>query len=381
MMRLPPVTVRRVLTRRGSATMHVPVPRHQTRKVLMLTCALTAGSLMPRAQADPLDDIANQLDAFGGGGPMGFFPALGGVLAVINSASSFLSMIPGLGSLVSGIQSAMNVVNDIQIAFGPIMQTAKNVAQYVRGAAEGKRSIEKLFGANDLNDAATALNQLTALAGGKVFVSGQDMKQNAAQYTQDTVAQIDSEIRTAQASLDTTTDPRLRSVIQQRLSMLVSARRRANHTGAGVRAMQENQKIASRSTAIPGQQAQVAMQMMTAAASATTPTATGKVTVAAITEQTSAVTNGLANLSQQMTEQAGLQVATNDSLDVLVEETAKRAVRDNVVTTLRENEDQRRILDRWHQGQSDARVAASTIDNSVKADSVKDFKAADILFK
>lgn len=380
MMRLSPVRTR-VLTHRGSAALHVPVPRHQTRKVLMLTCALTAGSLMPHAQADPLDDIANQLDAFGGGGPMGFFPAIGGVLAVINSASSFLSMIPGLGGLVSGIQSAMNVINDIQIAFGPIMQTAKNVAQYVRGAAEGKRSIEKLFGANDLNDAATALNQLTALAGGKVFVSGQDMKQNAAQYAQDTIAQIDSEIRTAQTSLDATTDPALRSVIQQRLGMLVNARRRANHTGAGVRAMQENQKIAARSTAIPGQQAQVAMQMMTAAASATTPTATGKVTVAAITEQTSAVTNGLANLSQQMTEQAGLQVATNDSLDVLVEETARRNMQESLVNTMRDNEAERAMVDTWRQGQNDASVAASTIDNTLKADNVAGFKSADILFK
>ena len=308
-------------------------------------------------------------------------PAIDEAMMLINAATSFLSLIPGLGGFVSGLKEAMNVANDIKIAMGPIMQTSKNIAKYVRGASDGKKALERLFNANDMNDAATALNQLTALAGGMGMVSGSEFRADPEGATARTVTSINDKIREARDEYNATSDPAVKDLIQERLKRLVDARRRANHTGNNVRALQSTLKSSARAAAIPGQQAQVAQMTMSAAATATTATGTGKVTVAAITEQTSAVTNSLANVSQQLTEQAGLQVATNESLDILVEDTTTRSVQEATINRVREAEAQRAMTENWTQGQNDAIVAQTTIDGSLSANSVRDFNAADILFR
>lgn len=350
-------------------------------RTLLLTAALLSSTALPTAKADVLDDIAGTLEQFGSGGPMSFFPGLGGALSLISSASSFLGMIPGLSGLVNGLNSVMNLINDIQITFGPIMQTSRNIAQYVRGAAEGKRAIESLFNAGDLNDAATALNTLTHLAGGKTFVNGATLKNNLHAAAEASIQEVDQQIRTAEAALNQAEDETVRTAIRQRLKLLANVRRQINHTAGGVRALQNNQRISTRSTNIPGQQAQVSAQMMSAAAGATSPTATGKLTVAAVTEQTSAVTNSLANLSQQFTEMAGLQVATNDSLDVLVNDTTQRDIAVQMAAQIKDEREAAAIKANRAQGMTDAVVAGATIDQSLSANSVRDFDAARILFR
>lgn len=372
----------RILIRsRRSSTVMVPLPPGKTRRTLLITAALLTGAALPSAKADVLDDIAGTLEQFGSGGPMGYFPSLGGALSLISSASSFLAMIPGLGGLVSGLNSVMGLINDIQITFGPIMQTSKNIAQYVRGAAEGKRAIESLFNARDLNDAATALNNLTHLAGGKSFVNGAILKNDVQAATDASIQEVDQQIRAAEAALNQAEDETVRTAIRQRLKLLANVRRQINHTVGGVRALQNNQKISTRSTNIPGQQARVSAQMMSAAAGATSPTATGKLTVAAVTEQTSAVTNSLANLSQQFTEMAGLQVATNDSLDVLVSDATRRSIAEQMAAQIKDERGAAAIKADRAQGMTDATVAGTTIDKSLSAESVRDFDAARILFR
>ncbi|MFC6663624.1 hypothetical protein [Deinococcus multiflagellatus] len=313
---------------------------------------------------------------------MSFFPALSGSLALLNSASSFLSMIPGLGTLVSGLNSVMNLINDIQISFGPIMQTSKNIAQYVRMTAEGKKTIDSLLSARDLNDAAALLNNFTQLAGSTMPpITGSTLKSNLSAVTDQTMRELDAEIRKTQAAYERTTDQALRAAIRQRLNMLVANRRSANHTTNGIRAMQNNQKVSTRSMGIPGQQAQVSAGMMSAAAGATSATATGKLTVAAVTEQTSAVTNSLANLSQQFTEMAGLQVATNDSLDQMVQGQVASSAAEAAAAAIADQEEQRQIQSNYSRGMNDADVAKAVIDQNLDASSVKSFDAADVLFR
>lgn len=374
-------TPRALIRARHCAATTPPMLARRTSRALILTSALLTGAALPTAKADVLDDIAITLEQFGSGGPMSYFPSLGGALSLISSASSFLAMIPGLGGLVSGLNSVMGLINDIQITFGPIMQTSRNIAQYVRGAAEGKRAIESLFNARDLNDAATALNNLTHLAGGKTFVNGAILKNNPQAAADASIQEIDQQIRTAEAALNQAEDETVRTAIRQRLKLLANVRRQINHTAGGVRALQNNQRISTRSTSIPGQQAQVSAQMMSAAAGATSPTATGKLTVAAVTEQTSAVTNSLANLSQQFTEMAGLQVATNDSLDVLVSDATRRSIAEQMAAQIKDERESAAIKANRAQGMTDATVAGTTIDKSLNAESVRDFDAARILFR
>jgi hypothetical protein len=273
-----------------------------------------------------IDGIASSLENFGSGGITGMFPAVSGGIALLQGASSFLGMIPGLGGIADAINKFLDFASSANASIAPIIAVAKTVGHYMRLVSGGQKTLEGLFNVRSLDDATAAINELTGLAGQAGLVDPNTLKNDPAAAAEQIAQTFDAQIQATQRQRSQyANSPAIQSVIDARISRLKDLRQlsmRSVNRQARVKDIKQNDKSAAD---LASSTAESAMTLTTAAATVTNPKDAEKINVAATTQVANAVASGLANVSDQLTQQAALTVGTNESLDQLVQQSVSQA--------------------------------------------------------
>lgn len=260
----------------------------------------------------------------------GMFPAISGGIALLQGASSFIGMIPGLGGIADAINKFLDFASGANASIAPIMAVAKTVGHYMRLVAGGQKTLEGLFNVRSLDDATNAINDLTGLAGQSGLIDPNALKSDPAAAATQIAQTFDAQIQATLAQRrHYAGSPAIQAAIDARISRLKDLRAismRKVNSQARVKDIIKNDRSAAE---LASSTAESAMTLTTAAATVTNPKDAAKINVAATTQVANAVASGLANVSDQLTQQAALTVGTNESLDQLVQqsvaqETAKQ---------------------------------------------------------
>jgi hypothetical protein len=273
-----------------------------------------------------LDGIASSLENFGSGGITGMFPAISGGIALLQGASSFIGMIPGMSGIADAINKFLDFASGANASIAPIIAVAKTVGHYMRLVSGGQKTLEGLFNVRSLDDATNAINELTGLAGQAGLVSPGTLKNDPAAAAEQIAQTFDAQIQATQRQRSKYAgSPAIQSVIDARISRLKDLRQlsmRSVNRQARVKDIKQNDKSAAD---LASSTAESAMTLTTAAATVTNEKDAAKINVAATTQVANAVASGLANVSDQLTQQAALTVDTNEGLDQLVQQSVAQA--------------------------------------------------------
>jgi hypothetical protein len=273
-----------------------------------------------------LDGIASSLENFGSGGITGMFPAISGGIALLQGASSFIGMIPGMSGIADAINKFLDFASGANASIAPIIAVAKTVGHYMRLVSGGQKTLEGLFNVRSLDDATNAINELTGLAGQAGLVDPNTLKNDPAAAAEQIAQTFDTQIQATQRQRSKYAgSPAIQSVIDARISRLKDLRQlsmRSVNRQARVKDIKQNDKSAAD---LASSTAESAMTLTTAAATVTNEKDAAKINVAATTQVANAVASGLANVSDQLTQQAALTVDTNEGLDQLVQQSVAQA--------------------------------------------------------
>lgn len=283
----------------------------------------TAASTLDTAGTGSLDfdQLASTLENFGGGGLSGAFPAIGTGIALLQGATSLLTLIPGMAGLADGINKFLGFVSSATATLAPIMAVAKTVGHYMRLLSSGQQTVNAMFGARSLDDATAAINSLTGLAGQTGLIDPARLKTDPAAAARQVAQTFDQQIaRTKQQSQQYANYPAVQAAINARIARLNDLRALSMRKVRAQARIKDITANSRRSADLAASTAESAMTLTAAAASVTDAKDAGKLTVAAVTQSANATTAGLANVSDQMTQQAALTLGTNESLDQLVEQ-------------------------------------------------------------
>ncbi len=273
-----------------------------------------------------LDSIASSLENFGSGGITGMFPAISGGIALLQGASSFIGLIPGLGGIADAINKFLDFASSANASIAPIIAVAKTVGHYMRLVAGGQKTLEGLFNIRSLDDATNAINDLTGLAGQAGLINPNTLKNDPAAAAEQIAQTFDAQIQaTKHQRSQYAGSPAIQSVIDARISRLKELRdlsMRKVNMQARVKDIKQNSRSAAD---LASSTAESAMTLTTAAATVTNPKDAAKINVAATTQVANAVASGLSNVSDQLSQLSALTVGTNEGLDQLVQQSVSQA--------------------------------------------------------
>jgi len=330
----------------------------------LLALTATLSMTTPAAKADILDDLADGLESISGTNPMDKL-GLSGFITLLQGIGDLVSLIPGLGAISEGINKILGYTEDVRLALGPIMQVAKSSAQYVRTAADGRKTLQQLFNSHDLNDATTHINHLLSLSGITAKTSSEALKNNPAAVAEGIVDQFDAQLKNMTAQYNSATDEGTRAAIRNRIAYLSQMRSTATHAASAARSVMTNQRQTAKLHIIAENQAKTSMTMVAASLSASKESTIAKLNVAATTEQTTALTAGLAAISQQLGEQSALALANNESIDILAEEVIVRNAQSIAVERLRREEELARIEARYEAGMKNSTIVKDAMQSGL----------------
>ncbi|GGR09733.1 hypothetical protein [Deinococcus ruber] len=293
-----------------------------------VTTAATSNVALPAAGGGGLDfdSLASGLESFSNGGISSVMPAVSTGVALLQSASSILALIPGLGGISDAINHVLDAFSGAASTLAPIMAVAKTIGHYMRLVSDGQKTLGNLMNARSLDDAMDSVNALTGLAGQAGLINTAQLKGNPVAVADAVADTFDAQINATMAQQRQYSNmPQISAAIGERVKRLQSLRALTMRKLNAQARMNDVTASNKRAADLAGSTAQNAMILTTTASTVTNEKDAAKVNVAATTEVANATAAGLANVSDQLTQQSALTVQTNESLDQLVESNIEAA--------------------------------------------------------
>ena len=327
-----------------------------------------------------IDEIASSLENFGSGGITGMFPAISSGIALLQGASSLIGLIPGLGGVADAINKFLDFASSANASIAPIIAVAKSVGHYMRLVAGGQKTLDALFNARSLDDATNAINDLTGLAGQEGLVNPNTLKNDPAAAAEQVAQTFDTQIaQTLRQRSRYASSPAVQAVIDARISRLKELRglsMRSVSRQARVKDIKKNNKSAAD---LAVSTAATATDLTTAAATVTNAKDAGKIGVAATTQVANAVASGLANVSDQLTQQAALTVGTNESLDQLVQQSVAQQTAKQVKYEADLQNEDLQAKEKYRATQQIGMVTTNALDHTLTPKSADEVNFGDLL--